>query len=98
MARDPQFYGYNNQAKFLAGKTSKFSPEPTAIKYYQKTRHTRDQGSLQEAFLASFNSQVYPTILPGELLPVGDVQTFRILSEVSQPMLTEIGDYLILDY
>lgn len=96
MARDPQFYGYNNQAKFLAGKTSKFSPEPTGIKYYQKTRHTRDQGSLQEAFLASFNSQVYPNILPQDYVIVPE--TFRILSELSQPMLTEIGDYLILDY
>ena len=97
MARNPQFSGYNRQSKFLLGKASKLSPEPTGIKYYEKTKHTRDQGSLQEAFLASFNSQVYPTILPGRLLPPFVAETFRILSELSQPMLTEVGDYLILE-
>lgn len=97
MAISKQFSGYNNKSRFLAGKTSKFSPESTSIKYYQKTKHTRDQGSLQEAFLASFNSQIYPTILPGQLLPAQTTETLRILSELSQPMLTEIGDYLILE-
>ena len=97
MARNPQFSGYNGQSKFLLGKASKLSPEPTGISYYQKIKHTKNQGSLQEKFLESFNSQVYPTILPGELLPPFVPETFRILSELSEPMLTEVGDYLVLE-
>lgn len=97
MAISKQFSGYNNRSKFILGKTSKFSPEPTGIKYYQKTKHTRDQGSLQDAFLAAFKTQIYPTILPGQVLPSIGGETFRILSELSQPMLTEVGDYLIIE-
>lgn len=95
----PDFYGYNKRSKFVIGKRSALAPEPPGIKYFQKTRHTRNQGSLQEAFLATFNTQVYPTILPGlALSPLpAPLTSFRILTELSQSMLTEIGNYLIIE-
>lgn len=95
MTKIPHLYGYNNESRYLLGKTSKFMPEPPkGPKYYQKTKHTRDQGSLEEKYLYTFNTTIYPTILPEA---PGLPETFRILSEFSFALLSELGEYLILE-
>lgn len=58
------------------------------IGYYVSMRHLRDEGSLQDRFIASFGSQIYPTILAGvaQFVPDYDIYLtteldFRILTE-----------------
>lgn len=96
MAISKQFSGYNQRSKFLVGKVSNFSPEPAPqVPYHQRLRHTKSKRSFQNRFLTSFDTQVIPYVLAGEILP--PIETFRLLSEINQSMITELGDYIILD-
>lgn len=98
MTKVSNFYGYNN-SRYLLGKASKFMPEvPKGPNYYQKTRHTRDQGSLQDKYLLTFNTAIYPTVIPGEL-PLEEKlpETFRILSEIGFAIITELGEYIVYE-
>lgn len=73
------------------------SQQPT---YYVYTKHTKGQIFAENAFVSSFNSQVIPTTLPGvygveNVLPT---ETNYILSELLQPLLTEISQNLITEF
>lgn len=85
------------EGSFIGNKTSKFQPEPPGTRYYIKTRHIVGAAPAN-SFLSSFNSQIVPTILPG-VVPPGEtpappVQTFRLLNESGQPLLTEFSNNL----
>jgi hypothetical protein len=83
--------GINSPSQFLVSRTSKFMPPDLGIPYYVGMKHLRNGEALQNLFSFLFDSEVYP-ILPGE-----SEQTFRILTETSNFMVTEIGDYLVLE-
>lgn len=87
--------GINSPSQFLAGRTSTFMPPDPGIPYYVGMKHLRSGESLQNLFSFLFNAEVYP-IVPGALGQEG-TQTFRILTEAANFMVTEIGDYLILE-
>lgn len=95
MAKNGLPPGVNQTSRFLIGMTSKLMPETPGVPYYTNMKQTRAQGSLQDKFLQSFDSQVYPTVLPEAVQPT--IPGNLILSEFDNPLLTEIGDYLILE-
>lgn len=68
-------------------------PSIPKIGYYVMMRHLRNQGSLQNKFLFYFDSQVYPTILPGYAQFVPDYDLY-LNTELDFKILTE--DDLIL--
>jgi len=83
--------GINSPSRFLVGRTSTFMPPDPGIPYYVGMKHLRNGQSLQDLFLFLFNSSVYP-ILPDE-----DTRSYRILAETGAFLLTEIGEYLVLE-
>lgn len=83
--------GINSPSRFLVARTSTFMPPDPGIPYYVGMKHLRAGGSLQDLFLFLFNSSVY------SIIPNSDTRSFRILTETSNFIVTEIGDYLILE-
>lgn len=81
----------NSPSPFLVGRTSTFMPPDPGIPYYVGMKHLRAGGSLQDLFLFLFNSGVY-SILPDE-----DTRSYRILAETGDYLITEIGEYLIIE-
>lgn len=51
----------------LNDKTSTLQPEPTGTTYYAQRRHLRSAIPFADRFVSSFDSQINPSILPGEL-------------------------------
>lgn len=100
MAISKQFSGYNQRSKFLIGKVSNFSPKTNPeVPYYQRIRHTKSKKPFSNRYYFSFDTQIIPYVLPGEVISISPIQseTFRLLSEINQSMITELGDYIILD-
>jgi len=96
MAKNTLPPGLDSPSRFLIGRTSKFQPETkVGPSYYTRMRQTRNIKAFQEGFLYSFDSQVYPTILPKDT-PVSILDKL-ILTEFEAPILTEIGDYLLIE-
>lgn len=87
--------GINSPSQFLLGRTSKFMPPDPGIPYYVGMKHLRNGEALQNLFSFLFNSEVYP-VLPGAFGEGGE-QTYKILAETTDFMITEIGDYLVLE-
>lgn len=83
--------GINSPSRFLVSRTSTFMPPDPGIPYYVGMKHLRAGGSLQDLFLFLFNSSVY------SIIPDRDTRSFRILTETENFIVTEIGDYLILE-
>ena len=83
--------GINSPSRFLVARTSTFMPPDPGIPYYVGMKHLRGGGSLQDLFLFLFNSSVYP------IIPDRDTRSFRILAETGDYIVTEIGEYLILE-
>jgi len=80
---------------FLLNRTSKFQAENSKkLPYYTFTKYTRGFGSFENLFIFSFNSEINPNILPSQypLLPEG-----ALLSEYLNPLVTEMGDYLVYE-
>ena len=95
MAKNTLPPGLNSPSRFLIGRTSKFQPEDPGLSYYVGVRHTRGLRSLQDVFLYSFDSQIVPNLLPSD--PFGPFLDNLILTEFSNPLLTEIGQYLLIE-
>jgi len=83
--------------KFLIQRMSRLMPVIPKVGYYVNMRHLRDGGSLQDRFLYSFNSQIYPTILAGvaQFLPDYDIY---LTTEFDFRLLTENDFNLIQDF
>lgn len=95
-----ELFKKQNQGEFLVSKTSALQIFPSASGYYVQRKHIRSGISLSDRFISSFNSQINPTILPGSF---GDVEgelpieTSYILSELSEPLLSEDNNNLIIE-
>lgn len=84
---------------FLIEKLSSLRIEGPKVGYYQKMRHLKDGPSMPERFLGAFNSQVYPTILPGTPIDLNKliVPELYLSTELDFRLLTETDINLILD-
>lgn len=84
---------------FLAGKVSKFMPEPVPRPgYYVSTKHLKDEIKPEEAFVSSFDNQVVPSILPSLTGPESVIPSFDYLAtELNDVLLTEDNNNLILE-
>lgn len=84
---------------FLAGKTSKFMPEPVPRPgYYISTKHLKDEIKPEEAFVSSFDNQVVPNILPSLTGPEPAIPSIDYLAtELNDVLLTEDDNNLILE-
>lgn len=84
---------------FLAGKVSKFMPEPVPrTGYYVSTKHLKDEIKPEEAFVSSFDNQVVPSILPSLTGPEPVIPSFDYLAtELNDVLLTEDNNNLILE-
>jgi hypothetical protein len=78
----------------LISKTSKYgAPEP--LKYYKSKEQIKANGSMALASEGSFDSQVNPNILPGELFVPQDNTSF-LVSELDEFLITEDNNNIIL--
>lgn len=86
----------NPLRKFVIQRVSRLMPIIPKIGYYVSMRHLRDEGSLQDRFLFSFDSQIYPTILAGSLEFVPDFGNY-LATEFDFRILTENDFNIILE-
>lgn len=71
----------------LISKTSKYgAPEP--LKYYKSKKQIKANGSMALATEGSFDSQVNPNILPGEVFLKSQDISF-LVSELDEFLITE---------
>ena len=78
----------------LISKTSKYgAPEP--LKYYKSKEQIKANGSMALASEGSFDSQVNPNILPGEIFSPQDNTSF-LISELDEFLITEDNNNIIL--
>lgn len=87
---------FNTLKRFALQRFSSLAAIVPKIGYYVNMKHLRDEGSLQDAFLFSFDSKVYPTILAGRTDILIDFDVY-LNSELGFRLLTESELYLIQD-
>ena len=81
---------------FLIQRISQFRPEVPKIGYYVFMKHLNSDDNLADLFLFSFNSQIYPTILPGsDIISPGIDLGQYLISELGLRLLTE-NDYKLI--
>lgn len=98
---DPRLYSKKNPylkgGSFIANKMSKYQNSPPSIVYYTRLKYVGKRPGFSDRFQYAFDSQVVPTILPGVVPPSETPtppQTFRLLNESGQALLTELSNNL----
>lgn len=84
-------------ADFLVHKTSRLQPDPINAGYYTRKKHLNMEASFPTRFIESFASQVDPNTIPGFFSKEPPIETSYILSELSEPLLTEDNNNLIIE-
>lgn len=87
--------------EFLVSKTSELQPVINESGYYTQKRHIRSAIPFSDRFIFSFDSQINPTILPGNLLGLSKsqvpIEVSYMLSELNEPLMSEDNNNLIIE-
>ena len=84
------------ESTFLVQKKSRLQPDdPNPKEYYKLIKHMKRGIPFQDRFASSFDSQINPTVLPAKIEP--SIETSYILSELSESIITENNNNLIIE-